>query len=215
METNLLSKQGKGLTAGLALICIILAFIIFFKINSIQQNSSIIEIKQEVTTEEVQKTKVEVDEYIYVFVCGQVKKPGVYKLPKNTITAHAVEYAGGFTENADWDKINLAKSLKNEDKIKIPQKQLNPPTQNTKFTQEEENENFQEIPLSLDKHLVNINTADQKTIESIPGIGTKTAEKIIAYRENSGWFKSFEELQNIPGLKKKTLEKCRKYIFIE
>lgn len=213
METNKLDKRETIITAGLALICIILAFIIFFKMNTLGQNGTTsIEAKPEVAI----KTNNEVNESIYVFVCGEVKKPGVYMLTKNTITAHAVEEAGGFTESADWDKINLAKVLKNEDKIMIPQKRKNQYANNTSSNKKIENsDDFQEITLSLENNLVDINTADQKTIESIPGIGSKTAEKIICYREETGWISSFEDLQNIPGLKKKTLEKCRKYILIE
>jgi len=56
---------------------------------------------------------------------------------------------------------------------------------------------------------VNINTATAKQLQKIKGIGSKTAGKIVAYREKNGPFKELKDLLHIKGFGKKTLEKTR------
>lgn len=59
---------------------------------------------------------------------------------------------------------------------------------------------------------VNINTADSKQLVALPGIGPKTAEAIVAYRQDNGKFKNIEELTKVKGIGDKTLEKIRPYL---
>lgn len=60
---------------------------------------------------------------------------------------------------------------------------------------------------------VNVNTADAKTIsESLSGIGLKKAEAIVKYRTENGLFKTSEDLTNVKGIGKKTVEKNKKDI---
>ena len=214
MENNQAPEQEKKITASLAIICIILAVFIFTKIN---KNTEPIEVKYEIAEPKPTESKPSIvtNDDIYVYLCGAVNKAGVYKVPKGTILAQAVRLSGGVTEKADLERINLAKILKNEEKVKIPEKQTKEITQSKNENKNEEETKIQEISLALPDDLIDINTADQKTLESIPGIGAVTAGKIISYRENSGRFNSFEDLESIPGIRKKTIEKCRNYIFIE
>ncbi len=216
------SIQDKVITGTLIIICIILSILIVFKMKS--DLPDIYGAKNETNTAEFEKTEKKVEQagrenLIFVHICGNVKNPGVYSFPKATITARAIEAAGGLTESACSDYINLAKILKNEDKIRVPSKTAASKTDRkqevTDYVRQDKEDVIEEIELSPGDKMVNLNLADQKTIESIPGIGNKTAEKIIAYREKSGWLQSIEEIENIPGIRKKTIEKCRKYIFIE
>lgn len=61
---------------------------------------------------------------------------------------------------------------------------------------------------------ININTADSKTLQNITGIGEKKAQDIINYRQQSGGFKSIEEIKNIKGIGDATFEKMKNQITI-
>ncbi len=60
----------------------------------------------------------------------------------------------------------------------------------------------------------NINTADRNELMRLPGIGPKTADKIIAYRVAHGGFGSIGELQRVKGIGPKTVEKLKQYVVI-
>lgn len=62
---------------------------------------------------------------------------------------------------------------------------------------------------------VNLNTADQKTLEALPGIGPSTASDIIEYRTAHGLFKQVEDIMNIKGIGRKTFEKIKELITAE
>lgn len=57
--------------------------------------------------------------------------------------------------------------------------------------------------------LINLNTATVKELESLPGVGTKTAERIIEYRTKQGPFKKIEELMNVQGIGEKSFLKLK------
>ena len=56
---------------------------------------------------------------------------------------------------------------------------------------------------------IGINSASAQDLTALPGIGTKTAERIISYREEAGYFQSLDELDNVPGIGKKTMESLK------
>lgn len=59
---------------------------------------------------------------------------------------------------------------------------------------------------------ININTAPAADLETLPGIGAKTAERIVNYRQKNGPFKKIEELMNVPGVGEKNFLKLRSQI---
>jgi competence protein ComEA len=60
--------------------------------------------------------------------------------------------------------------------------------------------------------VVNINTADKKTLTQLPGVGPKTADSILKYRKANGKFKSATDLMNVKGIGEKTLEKMKPFL---
>lgn len=119
---------------------------------------------------------------IYIHISGEVNYPGLLKLEKGQRLYEAVDLAGGMTENADLDQINLSLILNDQDKIYIPGK-----GDNTNFIQ------------TNASPIININTASKEDLMKLDGIGEKTADKIIEYRSNNG-FSKIEDIMNVPGI---------------
>ncbi len=134
-----------------------------------------------------------------VYINGEVKKPGVYKLKSGSRVEELVNNAGGFNETADKFKLNLAKKLKDEDYIYVDKKS---------------DANTSTSPSSLNSGKgsdgkININTATKDQLKTIPGIGEVTAQKIIDYREKNGAFPSVEDLKKVGRIGDKSLEKIK------
>ncbi len=137
---------------------------------------------------------------VCVHVCGSVIHPGVYYLEEGARIHEAVELAGGMTEDAAGDVINLAEIVSDGQKIYIPSK-------------EELAEGFSiEDSQTADDGLVNINTASLDELKKLPGIGDIKAEAIIAYREETGRFNSIEDIMNVSGIKDSSYEQIKDYI---
>ena len=148
------------------------------------------------------------EDLIYVYVCGQVKSPGVYVLDEGSCLFEAVDMAGGMLSGGDLSRINLAAVLTDGQKIYIPSEA------ETLQTGEE----LLEIPENGDGSLeqrVNINRASKETLMTLPGIGEAKAEAILTYRQAEGRFESPEELMNVPGIKAGIYAKIKDRIAID
>lgn len=154
---------------------------------------------------------------IIVHITGEVKKEGVYTLEENSRVTDAVEAAGGLTEDADMNKINLAYVLEDGVKIKIPSKNEQTETnEDTEFTEEEQIvENYNESKVKSEDSIVNINKATQTELETLPGIGPSTAMKIINYRKEHGMFSNIEDLKNVDGVGENRFEKIKDLIIVK
>lgn len=141
---------------------------------------------------------------IMVHISGQVYNPGLVELELGDRTIDAVELAGGLKEDADLDKINLAKKLVDEEKIYIP-----------KIGEENsENMDFSSQPTapggeSTDK--ININNCTKEELMTLPGIGPALADRVIQYRETN-LFKMIEDLMNVSGIGEKRFEALKDLI---
>ena len=146
---------------------------------------------------------------IYVHVAGEVKNPGMVELESDERVAVAIEKAGGATENALLDSINLAKKCEDGEQISVPSKVS---TETSSASSTETAEAASSSTSSNGK--VNINTADASGLQQISGIGPSKAQKIIAYREQNGKFKSVEDLTNVSGIGEKTLASIKDQICV-
>lgn len=135
-------------------------------------------------------------EKVVVFVCGAVKRPGVYELFKDERVSDAILLAGGFSHDAAEDYLNLAKSLTDGEKIYIPT------LEELSETGIQSMDSAGSEPSERDSSsLVNINTATKEELMTLPGVGESKADKIIAYRENYGGFASCEDIMQVSGIK--------------
>ena len=135
---------------------------------------------------------------IFLHITGEVNSPGIIEIDEGARLVDVIEAAGGFTENADINKINLAYLVKDGQKINIPN--VNYVDTNSYITENMGENIIIEDITSSSMNLVNINTATQTELETLTGIGPSTALKIIKYREENGKFKTIEEIKNVAGI---------------
>ena len=159
-----------------------------------------------------------------VYITGEVKNPGIYELEENSRIKDVIEKAGGLKETADITDINLATILQDEDKITIPTKDKTmEEKQNTERIQSnkqskttEKSQNTTSISTNTtgknQNTKVNINTATQTELETLPGIGPSTASKIVSYRKENGKFKSIEEIKKVNGIGESKYKKIKELI---
>ena len=137
---------------------------------------------------------------IAVHITGEVKKQGLIYLKEGSRVADAIEKAGGETKNADLSQINLAYVLQDGQKIYVPNKNEKISQYITENSGNNDTERSNTSNSDKEDKKVNINTANQSELDSLPGIGPSIAQKIIDYREENGNFKNIEELQNVKGI---------------
>lgn len=143
---------------------------------------------------------------VAVHVKGEVKKPGYYELSYGSRVKDAVDKAGGATENANLDNVNLAAKLRDGEEIQIPEKIVASSEStvdveaNASETKNSETETAEKSVSGAGEVVVNINTADMKTLCTLDGIGEATASAIVEYREEVGGFSKPEDLKKVKGI---------------
>lgn len=186
----------------------------------------------------------EIVEEIKVYVVGEVNRPGVVTLKKGQIIEDAIKAAGGPTDKADMDNINLAYELQENVMLKIyPKSTAAMPDGDVKNQQTNASsdvpatsvaqekvftgmeiksdsggavisDNNQEDTSKGKKGKININTATEEELDSLPGIGPSTAAKIVSFRENSGKFKKIEDIMNVPGIGESKFRDIKDFITV-
>lgn len=154
---------------------------------------------------ESNNTKDENKNNIVVHISGAVLNEGVIELKEGSRITDAIEKAGGLKENACIKDINLAEVLDDGIKINIPTiDEYNKSKEN--IVEEKTNNAVQPDNKTISQKnniKVNINTATQSELETLPGIGSSTALKIINYRKENGKFKSIEDIKKVSRNRRK------------
>jgi competence protein ComEA len=135
-----------------------------------------------------------------VYVSGAVRLPDVYILPADSIVKDAIVAAGGSSGEADLDRINLAMTVADGQHVYVPHLG---------------EENLPVQPPSgraASEVKLNINTADLSTLETLPGIGSVIAQRILDYRQTNGPFARVEDVMAVSGIGPVTFEEIRDLI---
>lgn len=173
-----------------------------------EEIENVLEVAQTNTTKETEEKN------IFVHIAGCVQKEGMLELSSNSRIADAIEKAGGLTQEADLSDINLAYLLEDGMKIYIPnqneRQENNEKTENTAKTESTPSMQIQDT--NTKQNVININTATQEELDTLPGIGPATAAKIIAYRKEKGKFNNKEEIKEVSGIGEAKYEKMKEYI---
>lgn len=154
----------------------------------------------EKSNKETKKNSKTLGEKLVVDVQGAVKKPGVYRVKDKAIVQEVLQIAGGVTQNADLKQLNQAKRVSDQMQIYVPtkgEKSIN----NSTATNDQ-------------KKIVNINTDNPDDFKDVTGIGSKKAEKIIAYRQEHGDFKNLHDLTGVSGIGEKSLDKLKEQLTV-
>lgn len=167
-----------------------------------------LEIQEETTKEEYS------DETILVHVSGAVKKEGVIELKINSRISDAIEKAEGIREDACIEDINLAYKLEDGMKIHIPTKQEKEEKKEEEYVTTLSGIHTNQEETEKKDTKVNINTATQTQLETLPGIGPSTAMKILDYRKEKGKFTKIEEIKEVGGIGEAKFNKIKDLITI-
>ena len=191
---------------GLKIFLIVILIIVFINImNKDFFNQSDGEVKVDRAFDTGSKDSLDTSDaeegYIYTHITGEIKKAGVYKMKAGTRMDDLVKEAGGLTEDADIDLINLSEKLVDEERIIVPAKGAS------------EADETSHAASSVQTKKININTADLYELTSIPSVGEKTAQKIIDYREKKK-FKKIEDIMNIEGIGENKFKNMKDYISV-
>lgn len=133
---------------------------------------------------------------IRIHVAGAVRSPGVYDMQPDSIVRDAIESAGGITDEADMDNLNLAAGLVDGQRVLVPMA------------------GQRAMALESNSELVPINTAGAPQLEQLPGIGPVLAQNIVSYRERYGPFQQLEDLLDVEGIGPAKLEAIRDLVIV-
>lgn len=137
---------------------------------------------------------------VVVHVVGAVRRPGLYRLAEGSRIADAVRKAGGSTRRARLALVNLAAEVVDGAQIVVP-------------TAGSEAQQAVVLPeASSTAGPVRLSTATLEELDTLPGVGPVTAQRIIDYREEHGPFTSVEELDAVPGIGPARLEQLRELV---
>ncbi|UUX34291.1 helix-hairpin-helix domain-containing protein [Fundicoccus culcitae] len=155
------------------------------------------------------------DTLIYVDIKGAVSYPNMYALPQGSRLFDLIEKAGGFLPDALTNQVNLAQLL--DDQMMIYIYRESELTSESLLDSQMQTQTIQPLMIvgpdtPADDGLININSASQIELESLPNIGPKKAEAIIQYRTQNGSFQTIEEILNVSGIGSKTFEQLQDLI---
>lgn len=172
-----------------------------YKRNSEPQNEQILSLYgnavEEENTRSLPAEEDTIGSTIYVDIGGAVHKPGLYTLDKGARVKDGITAAGGALPDADMSGVNLAKKLNDEEKLYIPkQEELPSPQMATE---------------SSSSGVVSIQNGSKEELMTLPGIGDKTAEKIMEYR-SAHPFTKVDDLKEVPGIGDKTFDSLKNNI---
>lgn len=161
---------------------------------------------------------------ITVYVSGAVAKPGLHEIEPGSRAVDAIAAAGGMTEEANKDKVNLAKICKDGMQVNVPRlsaKELR------KLRQENGTAVYADSKTHITENAVyetsakekshtgkiNLNSASVEELEELPGVGEVTAQRIAEYRSLHG-FTKIEDIMNVKGIGQAKFNKMRPYLYL-
>lgn len=137
---------------------------------------------------------------LYVHVLGEVTHPGLYILDPDARLVDALAAAGGTLDTAELRAVNLARPLSDGEQIIVPAQGTEP-----------EGDDGTGGAVGADGK-IDLNSADQTALETLPRIGPALAQRILDWREENGRFRSVDDLLAVPGIGEKLLAGIREKV---
>ena len=135
---------------------------------------------------------------VTVYVSGEVKKPGLVTLDEDKRVADAVNAAGGVIETADVDHINMAAHLEDGMQVRVPMRLRDAGEKGAAASTGRQADGK-----------TNLNTATEKELQELPGIGPAMSARIVEYRESNGAFQSIDDIKKVRGIGASKFEKLK------
>jgi competence protein ComEA len=142
-----------------------------------------------------------------VDVAGEVRRPGVYRIPSGARADAAVQLAGGVTAHAERAAVNLAMPLHDGQQVVVPRKGAAPAAQGAAPTG-----GSATLPGGPPAQPISLSSATVEQLDTLDGIGPTLAARIVQYRDAHGGFKSVDELRQVSGIGDKRFAALRKAV---
>ena len=201
--------------------CIITSLISTNEKEKTLPGSSLLQSAQSAVTSKATQAKT-----VRVQVSGAVLEPGIYDVPASCRVEEAIAAAGGLTENADSERVNLVRKVRDGMQIRVPvQKAARTNSTQRKKAQAKSGLGESASGKSASNKAgsgrnnsmmqsVRINSASAGELQQLPGIGPALAQRIVETR-SSGRFTSADDLLRVPGIGKAKLAKLRNYVEVD
>jgi competence protein ComEA len=164
-------------------------------------------VSQEGLGEAPQDATTDDDTPLVVYLTGAIAEPGVYELEQGSRLNDAIRLAGGLVEGSAVNYVNLAVPLEDGQHVHIPLQEEIESGEAARIAATGASASAGPSPeASQGEQKVNLNTADSAQLETLPGIGMATAQRILDYRAKNGDFATIEELKNVSGIGEKKFE---------
>lgn len=181
-----------------------------------EREADVLKIEQQaVTASEKEEAK------ITVYVSGAVANPGLHEIAPGSRAVEAIAAAGGMTEEANKDKVNLAKICKDGMQVNVPRLNAkerrklaaaNTPASGVEAAgQNSASYNAVQVSETALTGKVHLNTATAEELETLPGVGVVTAQRIVEYRSVHG-FARIEDLMNVKGIGQAKFNKMQPWL---
>ena len=183
-----------------------------------EREADVLKIEQQAVNTASEKEEAK----ITVYVSGAVANPGLHEIAPGSRAVEAIAAAGGMTEEANKDKVNLAKICKDGMQVNVPrlsakERRRLAAAANTSASGAETAEQgsasynaVQESESALTGK-VHLNTATAEKLETLPGVGAVTAQRIVEYRSAHG-FARIEDLMNVKGIGQAKFKKMQPWL---
>jgi competence protein ComEA len=141
---------------------------------------------------------------LVIYVAGEVRHPGLYRVPPGARANDAVQKAGSFSSSADRAAVNLAEIVQDGEEIRVPRTGETAPR-----ARKASRKKRPHVRLSVD-----LNSASAGELAQVPGLGQTLAERIVAYRAQNGPFASLDELADVSGFTTRRIDTLAQYLVV-
>lgn len=189
-------SRGRALAYGVAvLVLLALGGRFLFESGSSPRAGAVVAVSTALQAENSPQRK------LVVHVVGAVRRPGLYELEEGSRVADAIDLAGGAKPKAALALVNLAAPVADGQQVVVPAR-----------PEPGEPAPFNGDARSPPSGPVHLNSATLEELDSLPGVGPVTAQKILDYRQKHGGFRALDELDAIPGIGPARLEQLREAV---
>lgn len=193
---------------GVTVISVFFIVFIIVQKNTNENPAQSFEVFQDIDEDKEKQNLNKIDEQIIVDIKGEIVHEGIYEMTEQDRVNDVIVKAGGFTDEAALDYVNLAERVYDAMVIRIPSEQEVESLDFADLVNMAEDSTSNESQETT----VDLNSAMETELQTLPGIGPSKADAIIAYREENGPFETEEDIMEVSGIGAKTFEALKEFI---